>query len=231
VFASIRSYVLQRAPVIGAPTGEFARLVEAEFADQIASHPGFVWYAFLECGGGDVMTISVFQERDQALASRELARRWVDERVSELDLSLTEALDGEIPVSRVAPALLEPARGRFARVRRYKVSDADLSEFGWRIVDTRLAERMAKLHRFVAYFVFGSRTGELVTVSVFQDRAASSGSDELAMAFVRYNLDHLDVERTDMIGGGEIVVSRVSAPFLEPRRLQHRPSASGDPPT
>jgi len=215
MFASIRFYVLQRAPVIGAPTREFARLVEAEFADLIASQPGFVWYAFLDCGGGDVMTISVFHERDQAIASRELARRWVDERLSEFDLTLTEALDGAIPVSRVAPVLLEPALGRFARVRRYKVSDAELSEFVWRIVDTRLAERMAKLARFVAYFVFGSGTGELVTVSVFRDRAASIGSDELALAFVRYNLDDLDVERTDMIGGGEIVVSRVTGAFLE----------------
>jgi hypothetical protein len=48
MFASIRCYRLQ-----GAPTDEVARRVETEFADRIAAQPGFVWYAFLDGGGGD----------------------------------------------------------------------------------------------------------------------------------------------------------------------------------
>lgn len=58
--------------------------------------------------------------------------------------------------------------------------------------------------------MFSSGAGELVTVSVFRDRTAATASDELAMAFVRSNLDDLDIQRTDTAGGGEIVVSRVS---------------------
>ncbi|MGZ3700122.1 MAG: hypothetical protein ACXVCH_18665, partial [Bdellovibrionota bacterium] len=75
---------MQRASAGG--TLEVARLVEAEFADQIAAQPGFVWYAFLDCGR-DVMTISVFRERDQAVGSRELARGWIEQRMSDFDLT------------------------------------------------------------------------------------------------------------------------------------------------
>jgi hypothetical protein len=211
MFASIRCYV---AP--SAPTGELAGRVDAEFADRIAAQPGFVWYALLDCGGGDLITISLFEERDQAAGSRELARRWTEERLGEFGLTLTESLNGAIPVSRATPGLLVPAPARFARVRRYKLSDAHLGEFVWRVVDTRLAERMAELDGFVAYFVFSSATGELVTVSVFRDRGAATVSDEVALAFVRGELHDLDIKRTDTIGGGEIVVSRVTEALLEP---------------
>jgi hypothetical protein len=211
MFASIRAYV---AP--GAPMEELAKRVETEFADQIAAQPGFVWYAFLDCGGNDLITISLFEQRDQAAGSRELARRWTEERLGEFNLTLTEALNGAIPVSRAAAELLEPVPGRFARVRRYTLAAGELGEFVWRVVDTRLAERMADLDGFAAYFVFSSGTGELVTVSVFGDRAAAAASDEVALAFVRDELDDLQIERTDTFGGGEVVVSRVTPALLEP---------------
>ena len=209
MFASIRCYVAQGAEKI-------AELVDAEFADLIAAQPGFVWYALLDGGGGDLMTVSVFHERDQATGSRELSRRWTERRLSEFNLTLTEALQGAIPVSRAAAELLEPAPARFARVRRYKLVAAELGEVVWRVVDTGLAERMADLDGFVAYFVFSSGTGELVTVSVFRDRAAAGASDEIALAFVRDELEGLHIERTDAIGGGQIVVSRVTPALLEP---------------
>jgi hypothetical protein len=86
------------------------------------------------------------------------------------------------------------------------------------VVDTGLAERMAELAGFMAYFVFSSGTGELVTVSVFRDRVAAKASDEVALAFVRDELAGLHIERAEAIGGGEIVVSRITSALLEPIR-------------
>ena len=86
----------------------------------------------------------------------------------------------------------------------------------WRIVDTGLAERMADLDGFIAYFVFSSADGALVSVSVFADRDAAYRSDEVAQAFVRDELEHLQIERTDSIGGGQIVVDRVTDALLQP---------------
>ena len=75
---------------------------------------------------------------------------------------------------------------------------------------------MAELKGFVANFAFSSGAGELVTVSVFRDRATATASDEIALSFVRDELGSLEIERADTIGGGEIVVSRVTETLLEP---------------
>lgn len=211
MYASIRTYALA-----GTPMAEFAGLVEAQFADRIAAAPGFVWYAFLDGGGGDAVTISVFHEQAQAAASRELARRWTAERLGALDLTMTEGLTGTILVSRAQPELLELVPERYARVRRYKLGGADLGEVVWRIVDTRLAERIAELDGFIAYFVLGLPRGELVSVSVFRDCAAALASDEVSVAFVRDHLEVLGIERTETIGGGSIAVTRVTHALLEP---------------
>jgi len=77
----------------------------------------------------------------------------------------------------------------------------------WRLVDTGLAERIADLDGFVAYLVFSGGAGELVSVSVFRDEATATVSDELALQFVRGELADFDIKRTDMIGGGSIMVS------------------------
>src|SRR5258708_625670 len=118
MFASIRCY-----EVGSASSDELAELVEGEFADMIAGQPGFVWYAFLDCEDDEVVTVSVFQEREQAAASQELARDWTERRLSEFGLILTQAQHGAIPVSRATPELLQATSGRFARVRHYKLSD------------------------------------------------------------------------------------------------------------
>ena len=211
MYASIRSYALADTPI-----AEFAGLVEAEFADRIAARPGFVWYAFLDGGGGDACTISVFHEQAQAAGSRELARRWTEERLSAMNLTMTESVTGTIPVSRAQRELIEPAPGRYARVRRYKLGGADLGEVVWRIVDTSLVERIAELDGFIAYFVLGLPADGLVSVSVFRDCESALASDEVAVAFVRDHLDVLGIQRTEAIGGGALIVTRVTDALLEP---------------
>jgi hypothetical protein len=215
MFASIRCYVVHKAPI-----DDLVRLVEGEFADRIAARPGFVSYVFLDGGGGDAMSISVFREPGQASASRDFARRWSEERLGEIELTTTEALHGAIPVSRAAAELLAPrppgSARPFARVRRYRITKGEIGELVWRLVDTSLAERMAELDGFVAYLVFSGGGGELVTVSVFRDRTTATASDELALQFVRDELVDLEINRTDMVGGGEIAVSRITETLLEP---------------
>src|ERR1019366_7960222 len=52
---------------------------------------------------------------------------------------------------------------------------------------------MAELKGFVAYFVFSSGAGELVTGSGFRDRATATASDEIALSFVRDALGSLEI--------------------------------------
>jgi hypothetical protein len=109
MFASIRRYRLQRGSM-----EELARRVDEGFAEDIGRRPGFVAYEFIDCGDGEIMTLSVFREADQAEASRELAPRWTEANLQDLEFSRLAPLRGEILVSRAAQDMLEPGHARAA---------------------------------------------------------------------------------------------------------------------
>ena len=103
MFVSIRCYFVHKAPA-----RELAELVDQDFADRISAQPGFVSYEFLDGGEGEAMTISAFQEAVQAEDSRALARRWVDERLSDFELTTTDTVRGQVKLTH-ATAALRPA--------------------------------------------------------------------------------------------------------------------------
>lgn len=103
MFASVRHYRLQQGSM-----DELARRVDASFAEELSSQPGFVSYEFLDCGDGEVMTVSVFQTAEEAEASRELAQRWTDEHLSDFRFTRLEGAHGEVIVSRAAQDMLTP---------------------------------------------------------------------------------------------------------------------------
>src|SRR5205823_6342442 len=57
MFASIRRYRTREGSM-----DELARRVDVGFAEEICARPGFVSYEFIDCGDGEVMTISIFRE-------------------------------------------------------------------------------------------------------------------------------------------------------------------------
>jgi hypothetical protein len=97
MFTSIRRYRLR-----GAPMEELARRVEEGFAEEITAQPGFVAYEFVDCGDGEILTISTFDTAEEADASRELAQRWSEENLDDLGFTRIEALRGEVLVSRIS---------------------------------------------------------------------------------------------------------------------------------
>src|SRR6058998_3894276 len=117
MFASIRRYRLQQGAM-----DELARRVDEGFAEEIGAQPGFVSYEFIDCGGDEIITLSVFREADEAEASRDLAQRWTEENLEDFEFARIEALHGKILVSRAAQDMLDPAHvgegEKFASVRR-----------------------------------------------------------------------------------------------------------------
>src|SRR4051794_6377802 len=105
MFASVRCYFVHKAT-----PAELAERVGEDFADALSERPGFVAYDFADCGEGEAISVSVFQEADQARASQALARRWTEDRLRDMELTITEALHGEGVSGR-------PGRGRY-RARR-----------------------------------------------------------------------------------------------------------------
>jgi hypothetical protein len=213
MFASIRRYRLR-----GGSMDELARRVDGGFAEQLGAQPGFVSYEFLDCGEGDVLTISVFHDVDGARRSRELAQQWTDENLGDFEFTRREALQGEILVSRAARELLEPGHvgdaGRFASVRRYTMASGSVAEL-MRNVDDMFADEMAALDGFAAYYAIECGGGEIVSVSVLRDEATARETDEMALRFVTERLTRFGLERTEAVAG-RVLVSRAMAELMEP---------------
>jgi hypothetical protein len=197
---------------------ELTQRIDEGFAEEISAHPGFVSYEFVDCGEGELMTISIFGEAAAAEASRGHARRWSDEKLRDFEFTPSEPLRGEILVSRAAEKMLAPgharARRKFASVRRYALRRGAVEEM-MHIVDDIFVERMQALDGFAAYHALDCGGGEIASISVLRDQAVAEESDDLALAFVRDQLEDFDLERTEVIGG-EVVVSRAMADVLEP---------------
>jgi hypothetical protein len=196
---------------------ELTRRVDDGFAEDIGRQPGFVAYEFMDCGDGEIMTLSVFRKADQAEASPALAHQWTEENLQDLEFSRLEMLSGEILVSRAMQDVLESAHagaaGRFASVRRYRLRAGAVGEL-MHVVDEVFADRIEAMDGFEAYHALDCG-GEIMSISLLRDQAVAEASDELALEFVRKELGSFDIERTEVIGG-EVLVSRAMAELLEP---------------
>jgi hypothetical protein len=212
MYASIRRYRLHDGLM-----DELMSRVDSGFAEEIAGRPGFCSYEALDCGDGEVLTVSIFSEADQAEASRELALQWSADNLDDLEFDRIEALQGEVRVSRAGQHMLEAAHAEtsnaFASVRRYALRRGSVDEL-MRIVDQRFADMLAGQPGFLGYHVL-VRDGEILAISTFASQVQAEYSDQLALDFVREELGAFDIERTDVIGGN-VLVSRARPRVLEP---------------
>jgi hypothetical protein len=197
---------------------DLASRVDEGFAEEICAQPGFVSYEFVDCGDGEVMTISIFREPGGAVGSRDLAQRWTDENLQDLEFTRMGALAGEIMVSRANRDMLEPghvgAARKFASVRQYALRAGSVAALMHK-VDEIFADRIERLDGFEAYHALDCGRGEIMSISLFRDQASAEASDDLALQFVGEELSEFDIEGTEVIGG-EVIVSRAVAELLEP---------------
>jgi hypothetical protein len=213
MFASMRRYRLAADR-----SDEFMRRVDESFADRIAGQPGFVSYLLIDCGEGDLFTLSLFAEAGQAEASRALAQRWTTDELADIDFTRFEPIRGESAVSRAAPGMLDPVHHRGPRksvsIRLYHLRSGSVTEL-LRTIDQGFADRMRSLDGFEASHVLDCENGEVLWVSVLRDDQAADVSEERAIEFVRDELTEYRLEREVAIRG-EIAVSRASAELLQP---------------
>ena len=148
MFASVRCYYVHRAT-----PRELAERVGEDFADRLSERPGFVAYDFLDCGDGEAMSISVFREASQAHASRELARRWTEEHLPDMELTITDSLHGPVLETRS-----RGGRARWASVHGHRGASG-----------ASLADAVMALEGVVACRVIDVGGGELLTVTLFAD--------------------------------------------------------------
>jgi hypothetical protein len=105
MYASIRRYRLQSGSM-----DDLLHLVDSDFAESIAEVDGFVAYEVIDCGGGDLVTMSMFRDQEAATASEQLAAEWISSTLAaKFDLVRTDVAVGEVSVSRAMSDMLVPA--------------------------------------------------------------------------------------------------------------------------
>ena len=106
MFASVRRYRLESGSI-----DDLLHLVDSDFAESVQELDGFVEYQLVECGNGEIVTITTFTDRSSAEESMQLAANWIrDTLARRFDLKRLESFVGEVAISRAQAAVLEPER-------------------------------------------------------------------------------------------------------------------------
>lgn len=105
MFASIRRYRLDDGKM-----DDLLHLIDTDFAESICEVDGFVAYEVLDCGGQEVVTLSVFRDEEAASESDAMAREWVRSTLArQFDITMLDTTHGDVAVSRADARMLEPA--------------------------------------------------------------------------------------------------------------------------
>lgn len=103
MFAAVRQYEMGAGFV-----SDFMRVLDEEFADTLSRHPGFAAYHVIASGSDEIVSVTIFEDEESAVRSNELAAEFVRERLGDFELNLTSEMSGEVGVSRVGSAALQP---------------------------------------------------------------------------------------------------------------------------
>jgi hypothetical protein len=88
---------------------EVMHRIDEGFAELIAEEPGFIAYQVLDCGEGNIATLTTSRDREGAENSIAMAAAWVRDELSDVDIQRVDAHVGEAKVSRAIAEMLEPA--------------------------------------------------------------------------------------------------------------------------
>jgi hypothetical protein len=104
MYASIRRYRM------GAGSMDDAmHLADTEFADRLAEESGFVDYQAVAVGDDMIVSMTIFEDQEQCLASNDMAAEFVREHLGAFQIERLDVFGGEVMVSRAADKVLEPA--------------------------------------------------------------------------------------------------------------------------
>ena len=104
MYANVRQYRIAADKI-----DETMHLADTELADRLAEEPGFVAYELMTTEDGTVCSMTIFDDRDGAERSQDIAGEFVREHLSGIRIENLGTMTGEVMVSRARERLLEPA--------------------------------------------------------------------------------------------------------------------------
>jgi hypothetical protein len=86
---------------------EITRRVDETFADDISKLDGFDGYELVDCGNGTMFTITVFEDRETAERSTELAAAFIADKLGHIAFERVAANTGEVRVNRSGAHMMD----------------------------------------------------------------------------------------------------------------------------
>ena len=96
MFVAVRKYRVRRGS-----TAEWARRVETGFVPLMREMEGFRGYYLVDGGQDALITVSMFDSADAALASNTKAADWVRDNVLEFARDMPEVMVGDVLIAEV----------------------------------------------------------------------------------------------------------------------------------
>ena len=188
VFISIRHY----DGIDPADLAEAERITREGFVPLISASEGFIAYYVVYPADGTLAAINVFETREQALASNELARQNIIDLNSQhllpnapqivdgtVDIGFVEMLDGmgDGDVSQL-----------HASVRIYDEFEMDNLDGFVTSIEEGFLPIMRETDGFFGYYAMNNGSSAVATISIFDSESSALASNEKARDFVEENL-------------------------------------------
>jgi len=187
VFISVRHY----EDIDPADNQELERVTREGFVPIISGSDGFIAYYVVYPSDGSGVTISIFDTREQAIASNELARDFIEANLAPLLPNPPRIVEGMVDIGFVEllDGMGEGAANRLhASVRIYDDFDAAALDEFVSIVEDGFLPIMRASAGFFGYYLMHDGAGAVSAISIFDTEASALASNEQARDFVAENL-------------------------------------------
>ncbi len=182
VFISIRHY----DGIDPLDMSEVERITRQGFIPIINASEGFIGYYLTFSEGDELFAVSLFETREQALASNEMARGFIQENLAPLVPKPPRIIEGSVDIGVVE--MLDDVNSLQASLRIYDGFEAaDLDEFV-AIVEDGFLPIMRETEGFFGYYLMNDGAGAVGAISIFDTEASALASNEQAREFVAENL-------------------------------------------
>jgi len=184
--------VIRRYRADPANTEEIVRRAEAEFIPLISAARGFVSYRIAVADNGDLMSLSIFEDRAGADESVRMAADWVRENLAALVPDPPEIISGHVLRRELDPT--QELRHGVMRVY-HGTRGADEA---MRRVRAGFEQLIRATPGFAAALVLDAGGGTIVSLTGFRDAAGAEESGRKAVAWVQANLGDLAPNRPEV---------------------------------
>ena len=164
--------VIRRYKVDPATFDEIVRRGTEALVPRLSASSGFVSYRVLQADNGDLISVSLFEDRGQVEESTRMVAGWVKETMADLTPNPPEVTAGEVRVRELKPQ----EELRYGVMRRYRVDAANVDEIVRR-AQAGFVPIVNQLPGFATYALLDAGGGTLVTLSGFRDEASADRSD------------------------------------------------------